>query len=230
MFGKIRAVTFDCFGTLINWRFGQERVLRQLPSLREHTEALAPLLEARERAEQELQRGPWIPYHEVLSRSLTEAARSSLGLELRPREASAFAAGQLGWPAFSDTVEALSRLSTALPIGLLSNCDEEVLTLCARKHLKAPIEWLVSAERVQSYKPAPRHWQQFLEESQLRAEQVLHVSFTREYDLDRAAELGFPLGFVARFDTPLPHDLPLAVKAENLADLVDQVLAGRREP
>lgn len=229
MFGKIQAVTFDCFGTLINWRFGQQRVLRQLPSLRDHVDGLEGLLEARELAEQELQRGPWIPYHEILARSLTKAAQDCLGLELGPREATAFAAGQLGWPAFPDTAPALARLSAALPIGLLSNCDEEVLALCARKHLGAPIQWLVSAERAQSYKPAPRHWQLFLEETGLDAEQVLHVSFTREYDLDRAAELGFALGFVTRFETPTPEDLPLAVQAENLDDLVAQVLQGRQE-
>ena len=227
MFAKIRAVTFDCFGTLIDWRHGQERVLRQLPSLREHAHALPALMDARERAEQRLQRGPWLPYAEILARSLAEACEETFAIPLPSREAEAFAAGQLGWPAFADTAEALGKLTRQLPIGLLSNCDEEVLALCARKHLGVPVPWLISAERTQSYKPAPRHWALFLEESGFAAEEVLHVSFTREYDLDQAAALGFPLGFIARFGTPAPDDLPLAVHAKDLADLVDQVLAGR---
>lgn len=227
MFAKIRAVTFDCFGTLIDWRHGQERVLRQLPSLREHAQSIPSLMDARERAEQRLQRGPWLPYAEILARSLREACQELLDVELSEREASAFAAGQLGWPAFPDTAAALARLTQNLPVGLLSNCDEEVLALCARKHLGAPVQWLISAERAQSYKPAARHWELFLAESGLQPGEVLHVSFTREYDLDQAATLGIQLGFIARFDTPLPSDLPLAIQAKDLADLVDQVLAGR---
>lgn len=225
MFAKIRAVTFDCFGTLIDWRHGQERVLRQLPSLREHAHALPALMDARELAEQRMQRGPWLPYAEILARSLQEACDEALQIELPGREADAFAAGQLGWPAFPDTAEALGRLTRKLPIGLLSNCDEEVLALCARKHLGVPIPWLISAERARSYKPAARHWELFLEESGLTPAQVLHVSFTRDHDLDPAAALGFPLGFIARRGAPAPEGLPLAVHAKDLADLVDQVLA-----
>ena len=227
MFGKIRAVTFDCFGTLIDWRFGQQRVLRQLPSLRDHAQSIQMLMDARQLAEQRLQCGPWLPYAEILALSLSEASQETLGVALSDREASAFAAGQLGWPAFPDTPAALARLTQHLPVGLLSNCDEEVLALCARKHLGAPTHWLISAERAQSYKPAARHWELFLADSGLQPEQVLHVSFTREYDLDQAASLGFQLGFIARFDTPLPSDLPLAIQAKDLTDLVDQVLAGR---
>lgn len=226
MLAKIRAVTFDCFGTLVDWRYGQERVLRQLPSLREHARALPTLMDARELAEQRMQRGPWLPYAEILARSLQEACDEVLQLALPVREADAFAAGQLGWPAFPNTVDALGRLTRKLPIGLLSNCDEEALTLCARKHLGVPISWLVSAERAQSYKPAARHWELFLEESGLAPTQVLHVSFARDYDLDPAAALGFPLGFIARRGAPAPEGLPLAVHAIDLADLVDQVLKG----
>ncbi|MCH2101300.1 MAG: hypothetical protein MK209_05210 [Planctomycetes bacterium] len=228
MFSKIRAVTFDCFGTLIDWKYGQERVIRQLPSLRAHSDQIHALCGARERAEQELQRGTWLPYAEILARSINKAAQEVLQLELSPREATAFAAGQLGWPAFPETAPALIRLSNVLPIGLLSNCDQEVLALCARKHLGAPIQWLVSAERAQSYKPAPRHWEIFLLESGLAAEEVLHVSFTRKYDLDQAASMGFALGFIARFNLPTPDDLPLTIQAKDLTDLVDQIVTGLR--
>ena len=223
----IRALSFDCFGTLIDWRFGQERVLRQLPSLRECGDRLQEIAVRREEVEQRLEAEPWMPYHEVLARSVAEACQSVAGVEMSPREAAAFAAGQLGWPAFPDSPGALARIAARYPIALLSNCDAEVLELAARKHLGAPIEWFVSAESVRSYKPAPAHWEQLLERSGLRPEEILHVSFARAYDLDQAASMGFSLGFVGRYGLQAPEDLNIRWAADDLAGLAELALTSR---
>jgi 2-haloacid dehalogenase len=220
-----RALSFDCFGTLIDWRFGQERILRQLPSLQGQGGALAGIAVAREAIERELENGPWIPYAEVLARSVRQAALEVAAVELSEREAQAFAAGQLGWPAFSDTAAALARLAGRFPIALLSNCDQEVLELAARKHLGIPINWFVSAESVRSYKPAHAHWRRLLELSDLQASEVLHVSFAREYDLEVAQDLGFALGFVSRYGIEAPSDLNLSYQARSLGEFAEQVLA-----
>ena len=220
-----RALSFDCFGTLIDWRFGQERVLRQLPSLRGHDQALSEISVAREAIERKLEAGPWAPYAEILASSVRQAVQKVTAVELNEREAQAFAAGQLGWPAFPDTAAALARLAGRYPIALLSNCDQEVLQLAARKHLGVPVEWFVSAESVRSYKPAETHWQSFLEQSGLEPSEVLHVSFAREYDLEVAQELGFALGFVSRYGIDAPSDLNLSYQAGSLSELADQLLA-----
>lgn len=220
-----RALSFDCFGTLIDWRFGQERVLRQLPSLRGHEHLLQRIAVAREAIERELEFGPWLSYAEILAQSVQRATREVAGAELSEREASAFAVGQLGWPAFADTAPALARLSGAFPIALLSNSDQEVLELAARKHLGVPVDWCVSAETVRSYKPAPAHWLHFLEQSGLEANEVLHISFAREYDLEVAEQLGFALGFVGRYEIKAPSDLNLSFQARSLGELAEQLLA-----
>lgn len=220
-----RAVTFDCFGTLIDWKRGMTRVLEQLPSLRDHHERLPEVLEARGTAEIRLEAGEFQPYARILSESIGEACRSALGVELTDAERRAFAYGQLGWPAFPDTPPALARLAQEIPVGLLSNCDAQTLAVCATKHLGAPIAFFVSAEAVRSYKPAPAHWQKALEITSAQPSEILHVSFTREYDLDPARQLGFPLGFVARYGTPRPDDIETAFDAEDLEDLVGQILA-----
>lgn len=220
-----RAVSFDCFGTLIDWKRGQRRVLEQLPSLLSHHARLDEVLQAREAEEQRIQRGPWRSYEEILASSLTEACRSTLGVELSARESSAFAAGQLGWPAFEDTVAGLTQIATTLPIALLSNCDQELLELCARKHLAGLPSLLISAEQVQSYKPAPAHWNALTETTGLAPAEVLHVSFARDYDLDRAHEMGFSLGFVGRYQIPAPSDLPLQVQAPDLKSFADALVS-----
>ncbi|MFQ5748671.1 MAG: HAD family hydrolase [Planctomycetota bacterium] len=221
-----RAVTFDCFGTLIDWRSGMERVLRQFPSLRGREEDLAAVLAAREVLEQEAQAGSFRNYAEILSDSLAGACRKVLGVELTEAEKRAFAAGQPGWPAFPEAPEALGRLAAAIPVGLLSNCDAGTLRLCAEKHLAAPIHLFVSSEDVRSYKPAAAHWLRALEILDARPEEVLHVSFSPFYDLLPARALGFALGFLPRYGTPQPAGFSFAAAGATLDELTDAVLTG----
>lgn len=223
-----RAVTFDCFGTLVDWRLGQERVLEQFPSLRRHEDRIPELVDLRAEVERELQAGPFLPYERILAESIDLACQRLLGVELTPAERRAFAAGQLGWPAFPDAREALARIAGRLPVGLLSNCDAQMLRLVAHKHFRGvPVALFVSAEEVRSYKPAPAHWGAVLAALGGPAEDILHVSFSREYDLDPAADLGFALGFVGRYDTPAPAGLPLAIRARDMTGLAAAILDAR---
>ncbi len=223
----VRAVTFDCFGTLIDWRSGQRRVLEQFPSLRGQEERIDEVIAARGPIEVELERGPWRRYEEILAESVGRACREVCEVELTATERRAFAAGQLGWPAWPDAPAALAELAAALPVGLLSNCDDLTLRLCAHKHLRAPVALFVSAEQVRSYKPAPAHWGAALAALGLEAPEVLHVSFTPFYDLEPAAALGFQLGFLDREGTGPPAGLDFAHTAEDLPELVRQVLGSR---
>jgi len=220
------AVTFDCFGTLLDWQGGQQRVLEQFPSLRRHEARIPELVELRGQVERELQAGAFRSYERILGESLDLACQRLLGVELTPAERRAFAAGQLGWPAFPEAREALARLAARLPVGLLSNCDAQVLRLVAHKHFRGvPIALFVSSEEVRSYKPAPAHWGAALAALGGPPESILHVSFSREYDLGPAGQLGFALGFVARYGTAEPAGLPLAVQARDLEELADRILA-----
>jgi FMN phosphatase YigB (HAD superfamily) len=203
----VRAVTFDCFGTLIDWRRGQRRVLEQFPSLRGQEERIDEVIAARGPIEVELERGPWRRYEEILAESIGRACREVCEVELTATERRAFAA--------------------ALPVGLLSNCDDLTLRLCAHKHLRAPVALFVSAEQVRSYKPARAHWGAALAALGLEAAEVLHVSFTPFYDLEPAAALGFQLGFLDREGTGPPAGLDFAHTAEDLPELVRQVLGAR---
>jgi len=173
-----------------------------------------------------MEAGEYRSYASILADSIGEACREALGVELTPSEQRAFAVGQLGWPAFPDTPKALARLAGEVPVGLLSNCDAQTLRICARKHLGAPIAFFVSAEEVRSYKPAAHHWLRALEITGAQPAEILHVSFTPAYDLHPARALGFPLGFIARYDTPKPADVPIVYEAPDLPGLVDRILGG----
>lgn len=220
------AITFDCFGTLVDWRRGTRTALAALPSLSAWRDRLADVVAAREREEQQIQRGAFLPYREVLALSLERAGRA-LGCAIPRAEAEAFADSQALWPAFADTPAALRRLARLAPLGLLSNCDAEPLHACAERTLRAPIALFVDAGRAGSYKPAPGHWRVALAELELPPERVLHVSAYAFYDLIPAHALGFGLAFVARDGEREPLGLPLAHRAADLAELADQLGAER---
>lgn len=217
------AFTFDCFGTLVDWRAGMRTALRALPALGADAERVNELIAARERAERELQRAGCAPYREILADSLQVGWRRVLGRSLPRAQAEAFADAQGDWPAFPDAPAALQRLARLAPLALLSNCDPQPLRDCAARQLQAPIACFVDVQRAGSYKPASGHWRAALAELGLAPAQVLHVSAYAFYDLRPAHALGFATAFVARDAERAPEDVPLAYRARDLADLADQV-------
>ncbi len=217
------AITFDCFGTLVDWRRGMRQAIARLPALGDAAGQVDALIAAREEAERVLQRGAFLPYREILERSLSAAWQQVLARPLPPAEAAAFAAAQADWPPFAEAPAALARLARLAPLGLLSNCDPAPLRACAARHLRAPIALFVDAARAGSYKPAPGHWQAALRELGLAPARVLHVSAYADYDLRPAHALGFATAFVARDRETAPADVPLALRARDLADLADQL-------
>ncbi|MBC8405279.1 MAG: HAD hydrolase-like protein [Planctomycetes bacterium] len=218
-----RAVTFDCFGTLIDWQLGQRTALSLLPALQPHLDQLHAIIKARGPFEIEWERGPWKPYDEILCLSLQQACLQVCGVELSQREGMQFAHSQASWTAFADTSTGLNKLAQFTAIGLLSNCDQETLERTAQIQLQAPIDLFVSSQQVQSYKPAPGHWRQALKDLQCQPNEVLHVSFTSHYDLNPAHELGFELGFLSRYDAPQPEGLPFSFVAPDLTVLVQEL-------
>jgi len=221
-----KALTFDCFGTLMDWRRGQRESLWNLPEcapLRaEGVEAFAALDRDRMLAEQEIQRGPFLPYGQVLQRSLATAGARH-GLDFAASSLRSYAEAMAHWPAFPDSAEGLQQLSAHVQIGLLSNCEEDILARVARDQLACPQAICLSADAVQSYKPAPGHWQAFLEESTWEPQDILHVSAYAHYDLLPAQALGFPVAFIARDQEQLPPGLKVEHQAEDLLDLVLQL-------
>lgn len=220
-----RAISFDCFGTLIDWHTGQTRVLEQFPSLRKKEDRIAELIELRGVLEIELQNEDFRTYTQILEQSLEQACTQLLGVELTPSEKRAFATSQLGWPAFEDTVTSLAQLKELAPLALLSNCDAQTLRLSAHKHLRTPIDLFVSSEEIRSYKPALNHWGAALAAFGIQAHELLHVSFSSFHDLLPAASLGVSLGFVGRYKTPAPEDIELAVQGKSLSELAKRLRA-----
>jgi len=218
-----RALTFDCFGTLTDWRRGQQISLQALPELQGFEDRFDALEVERMEEERRIQAGPWRAYHQILSDSIRYAVQKVLKIDLSATSCQSFSRAQADWPAFPDSADALRRLAKHCTIGLLSNCDAQPLRHAATKTLSLVSPLLVPAEAIQSYKPAAKHWQAALRLLDCEAKDVLHVSAYSFYDLVPASRLGFHLAFVQRDDEPTPADLKLAYQARDLTDLADQL-------
>src|SRR5436305_11409008 len=122
-FASIRLITFDCYGTLIDWENGMLAALRPLlsrPLLPKDGRRVSDLqiLELYGEIEAELEAGPFLPYRQVL----TQAAREigcRLGIEVSAEDSSAFAESLTRWEPFIDTVPALQSLATRFRLGII---------------------------------------------------------------------------------------------------------------
>ncbi len=217
-------LSFDCFGTLVDWRRGLADGLARQGVPTDDAGALERFFTRREAAERGLQAAePGLAYRTVLARSTRDAVREVWGIALSPESADAIAAGQRGWPAWPDAPAALARLDAAgFPLALLSNCDEDVLLDCAREVLGLDEVLLVASSAVGSYKPAPGHWEALLRATGLPPDAVLHASAYATYDHVPARALGFAVAHVARPGAEAPDFAPDLAVAD-LADLADRL-------
>ena len=209
-------ITFDCFGTLVDWRTGIVSSLAQLGigrSAVERQRVLAGYLEL----ESAVESGTYRSYREVMTETLVRAARRA-GLGVTEDRASQLAESIPTWPVFPDTVTALRALRDGgRRLGILSNIDRDLLDRTVAAH-DLPIERSVTAEEVRSYKPAPAHWIRFMQATGARSADVRHVSASYEFDLETANALGFRTVFVDRYGPP-PAGRPVGEVVRTLGAL-----------
>ncbi len=195
-FGRFEALTFDCYGTLIDWETGILAGLR--PSLAGH--GVEPpddeLLEHYSRAEGALESGPYRRYREILARSLGEVCRG-YGVEATEEAAAAFGGSVADWPAFPDSAAALARLKTRFRLGVITNCDDDLFAGSNRR-LGVEFDWVVTAQSVGSYKPNSRNFTVAFERLALPRERILHVAQSLYHDHVPAGRLGLSSVWIDR--------------------------------
>ena len=192
-----RWLTFDCFGTLIDWRHG----------IRSTGELLFPgrgpeFLDAYISVEADVEsEGSFRRYRAVLTEATRRAARK-LGLEVRPDDATALVSTIPYWPPFSDVGSALGELrKDGWKLALLTNCDRDIIALTQRR-LPVPFEAVVTAEDVSAYKPDPAHFRLFQTTFGAAADVWIHVAQSYFHDIKPASELGIARIWVNRQGEP----------------------------
>lgn len=211
---EIRWATFDCFGTLVDWRHGIATGIELLFPGRG-----ADLLAVYNRHEPQVQHEfPAMRYRDVLTESLKRTAAEA-GLDLLDDDATVLATGIPYWPVFPDTRAALAGLRDAgWRIALLTNCDRDIIGETQRR-LAVPVDAIVTAEDVRTYKPNHNHFRRFAMSFGAGRDNWVHVAQSYFHDIRPAHALDIPRVWVNRLGE---HDDP-SVAGAVLPDLTDLV-------
>ncbi len=189
-------LTFDCYGTLIDWEAGIIAAVRPCCASRGRECSDAEILAAFGAAEHVVQGERYRSYREVLSLTLKRMG-SALGFRPVPAECEAFASSVGDWPPFPDTVDALARLADRYRLGIVSNVDDDLFAL-SRRQLGADFDRVVTAAQVRSYKPATAHFTEMARRSGVPVERTLHVAQSLFHDIAPASSLGYATVHVNR--------------------------------
>lgn len=228
-FSRFQVLTFDCYGTLIDWESGIFSALR--PILVSHGKTLsdAALLELYSELEAQAEQGDFQPYCDVLQR-VVSGFGERLGFKPPLAEMRSLPESVAAWPPFSDTVAALRSLASRYRLAIISNIDDDLFATTLPK-LGVRFEQVITAQQARAYKPSLRLFRLAEKRLGVKREHWLHVGQSVYHDVLPAQSLGLATVWVNR---PSPRAGAGAVKAadgkpdlevSDLKTLADRALA-----
>ena len=189
-------LSFDCYGTLIDWESGILAYLRPLLQSKGASVTEGGILNLYSEFEPRQQQPPYRSYREVLAGVVRDFA-AHFDFAVSAEEAAGLADSIRDWQPFPDTVAALRRLQSRYKLAVLSNIDDDLFWLTAPK-LGVDLDLLVTAQQVQSYKPSLRNFERLLQELPVEQSRLLHVAESLYHDVVPAHSLGISAVWVNR--------------------------------
>ncbi len=153
---QITFVTFDVYGTLIDWETGAYDAFQREAERDGFTIDRDELIPLFHEIQQKIQAGSYELYAEVLRRTAVEISKR-LGWPLEPSRSGFLPDSVQRWPAFKETNPVLQKIAKKHKIGLISNIDDKLLGQ-TRRHIPLDFDLVVTAQQVRSYKPDPAHF------------------------------------------------------------------------
>src|SRR5580658_4257777 len=193
---RFTTISFDCYGTLIDWESGILPVLRSV--LASHGQSLtdAVILELYGEFEAEAESGPYQSYRDVLQ-SVVRSFAERLHFGATSAEIESLHESVQAWPPFSDTVRALRELQKRYKLAVISNIDDDLFAE-TRKHLGVEFDGVITAQQARSYKPSINNFQLALRRLALSSDRLLHAAQSVYHDVVPARSLGIATVWVNR--------------------------------
>jgi 2-haloacid dehalogenase len=226
-FSNFNVLTFDCYGTLIDWENGILNSLRPVftrhgldPSDRDILETYAPI-------ETKHEAGDHLGYKMVLRLVMTEMSLR-FAFDATPGELDCLSASLPDWKPFPDTVEALIKLKTRFKLAVISNIDDDLFEASARR-LEVPFDWVITAQQAGAYKPSHEVFDYAMKKIGVPREQILHVAQSVYHDIIPARAIGLHSVWVNRRAGKLGSGATMAASAtpdlavNDLRSLVDLI-------
>jgi 2-haloacid dehalogenase len=220
----VRAVTFDCYGTLVDWESGIHAWAAKLLARKQAEGTCTPEEFYRRWEEHQFALlTPYRGYRDLAARAAERVLRD-LKLSVEPDDGPSLADAISSWRPFPDVPDALRRLGAQFRVGVISNMDNVVLFETIAR-LGAPVHMRTSAEDAKAYKPDPAPFKLALSRLGYEPAEVVHAAFGWKYDLDTAHALGMRTAFVNRGNIMLPEGVHADFQVATVAELADKLIS-----
>jgi len=195
-FSCFEVLTFDCYGTLIDWEAGIFSALRPILATHRKTLSDAALLELYAELEAQAEQGDYQPYRDVLE-TVVRGFGERLGFTPTEAETRSLPESLSRWEPFPDTVAALRRLKSRYKLAVLSNVDDDLFAFTSPK-LGVSLDHVVTAQQARAYKPSLKLFRLAKERITVAPKRWLHVAQSIYHDVPPAQSLGLATVWVNR--------------------------------
>ena len=195
-FNQFRVLTFDCYGTLIDWENGILSALK--PVFKKHKIKIEnkQILELYAELESRAEKSKYTLYKNVL-KEVVQGIGKRLGFKPSSSELNCLVNSLKNWKPFPDTVEALQELKKRFKLAIISNIDDELFAFSA-KHLKVKFDYIITAKQVRSYKPSLNNFKTAIKRMGMPSKEILHVAQSIYHDIIPAKKVGLSTVWVNR--------------------------------
>jgi 2-haloacid dehalogenase len=195
-FARFTTISFDCYGTLIDWESGMLPTLRAVLKGHQKSPSDGAILELYGEFEAEAESGPYQSYRKVLE-SVVQRFGKHYGFQSAPDELRSLHESLPSWPPFPDTVSVLLQLRKRYKLAVISNIDDDLFAE-TQKHLGVEFDYVITAQQARSYKPSINNFQLALRTMGLAPERLLHAAQSIYHDVVPAHSLGIASVWVNR--------------------------------
>jgi len=197
----IQFVTFDCYGTLIDWENGVYDAFQKEADRDGFTIKQDELIPRFIEIQHKIQSGSYELYAEVLRRTAVQVAEE-LGWALESSRAQFLPDSVPYWQPFRETNAQLERFAKKFELGILSNIDDKLLG-ATRRHFRSDLDLVVTAQQVRSYKPDPAHFKECARRIEKRKKNWVHIASGYDTDVEPCLKQKIPVIWVNRHGTEL---------------------------
>lgn len=195
-FSQYEALTFDCYGTIINWEQGLLSAIKPVLAAHQIDITDSQILELFAQLEGEAEAGGYQSYRTIL-RQVMQQLGEKLGFTPASDQLDCLADSIQNWQPFPDSVDALKSLKQHFKLVIISNIDDDLFAFTA-KILNIPFDFVITASQVQSYKPSTHNFEFAFAKMGIPRHKILHVAQSIYHDIVPAKALGLSTVWVNR--------------------------------
>jgi len=187
-FDQFEVLTFDCYGTLIDWESGILAALRPILESHRVNVSCEKMLALYAEFEARVQSANYLPYRQVLRQVMREFG-ARFNFSPSESEVKALEESLPQWQPFSDTVGALRLLKSKFKLAIISNIDDDLFQQTERR-LQVPFDFVITAQQVGSYKPSLNNFNAAIARIGISKDCILHLAGSLYHDIAPAKQLG----------------------------------------